>query len=218
MKISLSLLSLVAAIVVMTATGLFKSNTQSVGTAVIATKSDKQLGGGFSQLLPEDLSSRQHAILNTAYSIAKEDGHKNPELLQGIVLQESKAGTLKSYKVAGQEFGLKTGERYYGVGQIKVAAAKHVLAKYPEMWSDYNFQTKTDDEVMAKLIENDHFNLAIASKYLKILKNDNGYTDDASLAGAYNQGAAGARVRVAQARAYSNSVMKFVQDLKSNAF
>lgn len=215
MKLSLTLLSLVAAMIVTSAAGLFKSSTDSVGTAVIATKGDKQVGGGFAQLIPEDLSSKQNILLNAAYKIAKDDGHKNPELLQGIILQETKAGGMKSYAVAGQEFGLKTGERYYGVGQIKVIAAKTVLAKYPEMREEFGFQTKTDDEIIAKLIENDKFNLAIASKYLIILKNDFGYRDDSSLAGAYNQGPAGAKTHVAQAKAYANSVMKFMQELKS---
>ena len=215
MKKTLSLLSLVAAIVVMTATGIYSSTSKTVGTAVIATKSDKQMGGGMAMLLPEDLSTKQNMLLNTAYAIAKEDGHKNPELLQGIILQETHAGGLKSYKVAGQEFGLKTGERYYGVGQIKVSAALHVLGKYPEMWSDFNFQTKTNDEVMAKLIENDKFNLAIASKYLKILKDDHGYKDDASAAGAYNQGPAGAKTRVAEAQRYANSVMNYMRKARN---
>lgn len=216
MKLSLSLLSLVATIVVMTATGLFKTATNSVGTAVIATKSDKQMGGSFAQLIPENLSTKQNTNLNNAYQIAKEDGHKNPELLQGIILQETKAGGMKSYAVAGQDQGLKMGERYYGLGQIKLSAAKHVLSKYPELRDEFNFQTKTDDEIIAKLIENDKFNLAIASKYLKILKDDHGFKDDASLAGAYNQGPSGSKKHIAEAQAYAHSVMKFMQSVKLN--
>ncbi len=214
MKISLSILTIVAMMVVTTATGLFKSSTSSIGTSVIATKNEKQIGGSFAQLLPENLSNQQNILLNKAYKIAKEDGHKNPELLQGIILQETKAGAMKSYKVAGQEFGLKTGERYYGVGQIKVSAAKHVLSKYPEMKKEFNFHTNTDDEIIAKLVENDKFNLAIASKYLLILKEDHGYKDDSSLAGAYNQGPTGAKKRIDEAKAYASSVMKFMQELK----
>jgi hypothetical protein len=216
MKLSLSLLSLVATIVVMTATGLFRTSTASVGTAVIATKSDSQMGGGFAQILPESLTEKQSKILTSAYKIAKEDGHKNPELLQGIILQETKAGAMKSYAVAGQEFGLKLGERYYGLGQIKLSAAKHVLSKYPEMRKEYNFQTSMDEEIIAKLIENNDFNMAIASKYLKILKDDHGFRDDAAIAGAYNQGPSGAKKHVDEAKRYADSVMKFVQSIKIN--
>ena len=82
------------------------------------------------------------------------------------------------------------------------------------MKEEFKFHTNTDDEIIAKLIENDRFNLAVASKYLMILKEDHGYKDDLSAAGAYNQGPTGAKKRVAEAKAYASSVMKFVKDLK----
>ena len=67
-------------------------------------------------------------LINKAYEIAKEDGLKEPEKFQGLVLQESRAGDLKSYKVAGQEFGRNV-EKYFGVAQVKLKTALHVLDK-----------------------------------------------------------------------------------------
>lgn len=136
--------------------------------------------------IPDPFTNRQQALLNVAYETADRDGIKPPQLLQGILLQESRAGDLPSYKVAGP-----VGNRYYGVGQIKLGAAKDVLRHYPEMWLSYGFQTRTDDEVMARLIEDDRFNIAVASKYLLLLRKS-GFRSPKALAVAYNKGPGGA--------------------------
>jgi LysM domain len=145
-------------------------------------------GGGHALYvpLPASMTPKQIGLLNVAYTIAHNDGVDPPQLLQGIIMQESHAGDLASYKVAGPP-----GHRYYGVGQIKLSAAKDVLHQYPIMWNAYGFQTRTDDEVMARLIEDDTFNIAIASKYLVILRHS-GYHSPNALAVAYNRGPGGA--------------------------
>ena len=177
--------------------------------AVIQSFNDKKTEN-LSFVLPENLSSRQTKVLSMAYDIAKKDGHKYPQLLQGIVLQESNAGDLASYKVAGQEFGLKPNERYYGVSQIKLVAAKEVLHRYPGLHSDFKFHTKSDEEIIAKLIENDEFNINIASKYLLVLK-DMGYDTIKQLALAYNQGPSGAKKHDAETHYYTRGVINHIQ-------
>lgn len=137
--------------------------------------------------IPTDLTPKQQRILQMAYDIAIKDGHTKPEMLQGIVYQESKAGAMKSFKVAGQRYGLKTNERYYGIAQIKLVAAKDVLKKYPQLQEQY-LQTDTDEELIANLIMNEQFNLEIASKYLKMMPDD--WSFDKKVA-AYNKGRTG---------------------------
>lgn len=215
MKWSNSALAVVAAFFVAIAAFAAKPTITTAPTAVInVTPESGATGGGFSMNLPKHITSRQAEILSLAYSIAKKDGHKQPQILQGIVLQESGAGQLKIYKVAGQEFGLKSNERYYGVAQIKLAAARDVLNAYPSLMKQFNFHTSTDEEVIAKLIENDAFNLAVASKYLLILQRY-GYDTIRQLALAYNQGPGGARSKDPDTFHYSNGVMKHIQSLQS---
>lgn len=214
MKLSNFMLAIVTCLAVGLAIGASSLVTGESPTAVISIKSeDGSVGGGFTIKLPEKISNSQAQVLNTAYAIAKRDGHPQPQILQGIVLQETKAGQMSSYKVAGQEFGLKTNERYYGLAQIKLSATKDVLSRYPEMWKEFNFQTKTDEEIIAKLIENETFNLSVASKYLLILR-ASGYNTVKQLALAYNQGPGGARDKDPETHHYSRGVMAYIQKLK----
>lgn len=217
MKWSNSALALVAALSIGLSSFMMIPITQSTPTSVISVETvDGVKGGGFSIKLPKDLSSQQAHRLEMAYEIAKEDGHKQPQLLQGILLQETKAGNMASYKVAGQEFGLKTNERYYGLFQLKLDAAKDAMKAYPKLRKEFNFQTNTDEEIIAKLIENERFNTSIASKYLLVLKKA-GYDTMAQLALAFNQGAAGAKSHDASTFAYSQGVMRHIQKLKGNS-
>lgn len=129
----------------------------------------------------------QRGILSLTEKIAKKDGHKNPDVLKSIILQETLAGSLKTYRVAGNK-----GDEYYGLAQIKLGAAKDVLKKHPTLWRDFKFQTRTDDEIKANLILNDEFNIAVSSKYLKFLE-DNYKLKGRELVNAYNRGAAGVK-------------------------
>ena len=193
MRIALSILAVVSVMSVGVLGNFYQITQPKIGTSVISAKSDKQVGGDpLTFAVPDNLSEKQHRILNAAYSIAKAIGLKKPELAQGILIQESKAGGLDSYKVAGQEFGLKTNERYYGVGQVKLAAAKAVMTRSPQLWDKYDFHTRTDEELIANLIMNDMFNVEISTRYLKILSDDYGYEGD-KLVAAYNKGPGGVR-------------------------
>ena len=211
MKLSNFLLSILATIILGIAVGSSFMVVSHHSSAQIYVKGEA--GDNLSIDLPKNLSHHQAELLSMAYDIAKKDGHEQPQLLQGIILQESKAGDMSSYKVAGQEMGLKTNMRYYGVAQIKLAAARDVLAKWPDLISQFEFHTNTDEEIIAKLIENDRFNLAIASKYLLIMKSY-GYSTIKQLATAYNQGPGGAKLVDANNNKYSSGVQAHIQELK----
>jgi hypothetical protein len=128
------------------------------------------------------LNMSQKAILFAAKTQAISDG-QHPEIVQGIILQESKAGESPSYKVTGG----KGSNQYFGLGQIKLSTAREVMNEYPSLWGKYSFQTRTDDELKANLILNDRFNIEVTSKYLRILHNKYGFTGT-SLLTAYNKG------------------------------
>lgn len=178
-----------------------------IGTAVVHAKS--QDGNSFSSVIPNSFSEKQLQLLNFAHTVSREDGNSSPEILQAVILQESLAGGLKTYRVANA--GGK--QPYFGVAQIKLVAAKDVISAYPALLEKYKFQTKTDEEIMAHLILNDEFNIEVASKYLKILKDDYGFADNVVLAAAYNAGPAGAKA--GGGKSYAQSVMKYVQELKN---
>ena len=213
MRYTLSILAVVSVMSVGVLGNFYQITQPKIGTSVISPKFDKVIGGDpLTFAVPENLSEKQHRILNAAYSIAKAIGLKKPELAQGILIQESQAGGLDSYKVAGQEFGLKTNERYYGVGQVKLSAAKTVMNRFPQMWDKYDFHTRTDEELIANLIMNDLFCVEISTRYLKILSDDYGYEGD-KLVAAYNKGPSG--VKAVENPSNLNYVQKVKQHIKN---
>jgi hypothetical protein len=216
MKLSNLFLSIVATFMLGLAVGSTDFVMSKQSTAAINVPIDDTVkGNGLVIQLPANLTSKQKYVLNVAYETAQADGHKYPQLLQAILLQETKAGGMNSYKVAGNEFGLKPNLRYYGVAQLKLSAARDVLAKWPELWKDFEFQGKTDEEVIAKLIENERFNIAIASKYILILKS-RGYTSPSAIAAAYNKGPTGARgINTAEDK-YSKAVDQHIRKLSKS--
>ncbi len=159
----------------------------AVGTSVIGEKPTHIVGGQAVTLLPDNMTMKQAQILNTAFEIAKADGHKDPALVQGVLLQESRAGGADNYRVAGP-----SKEPYYGVGQVKVSTAREVMREFPKLWAKYDFQTKTDDELKAHLILNTVFNIEITSKYLRLLQTRYGF-QGRELLNAYNRGPGGVK-------------------------
>lgn len=155
-----------------------------IATAVIAEKPNKVMGGQAATLLPTNLSDKQAALLNMASTFAKAEG-LSPEMVQGVLLQESNAGGLKSYKVANPG-----PDAYFGPMQIKLAATKDVLKGSPGLFAKYGFHTKSDDEIKANLILNEPFNVEVGVKYLHMLKTQYGFTGR-KLMNAYNRGAGG---------------------------
>jgi len=119
--------------------------------------------------VPDDITREQAELLLYAYMVAKKDGHRDPSVLQGIIWQESRAGGYPGYEVAGDEFGLPVGKRYYGVAQIKVAAARDVFKRFPKDFPEVNWKRTTDEEIIVLLITDKKFNIRVASKYLWML-------------------------------------------------
>lgn len=144
--------------------------------------------------LPKNITEKQAELLIYAYNVAKADGFKDPSVLQGIIWQESKAGGLKGHDVAGDEYGLPVGKRYYGVGQIKVSAARDVFKMFPKEFPNFNEKTE-DEEIIAHLIMDDKFNIRVAGRYLYIVghRSTTGRARPTNFAiTAYNQGIGGA--------------------------
>ncbi len=182
-KINL-LLGSISIIVVLGVLKLFEVHVPSpVGTAVIAEKQGGE-NGQIAVKLPESMTAKQHRLLNMAYETAKKNGFKNPEVLQAVVLQETMAGGMDSYRVANPGK-----DAYFGPAQIKLAAAKDVLQRWPELFSRFGFHTRSDDEIKAFLILDEKFNLEVAAKYLLILK-EYGF-NGRQLLNAYNRGPGG---------------------------
>ena len=165
---------------------LLEPQLTAQGTSVIAIKTNDGKNGGkpYTSLVPKDLSIKQQELLSFAHDVAVKDGHKHPEYVQGIIMQESKAGKMSAWRVAGPEK-----EQYFGLGQVKLVAAKAVMSKFPEMWKYLN--TKTDQELQARLIVDDEFNVRVTSKYALMM----GVNENPNFAiTAYNQGPGGAQL------------------------
>jgi hypothetical protein len=172
-----------------------------VVTVISVPPNDEDITKLFKMPLPTPMDRHQHELLEIAYHVAEQDGLEYPGLLQGIIMQESGAGAHPSYKVAGPPGR----ERYYGVGQIKLDAARDVLRHYPTLWQQFRFQTHTDEEIVAKLIDDDVFNITVASKYLLLLR-ASGYRTPGQLAVAYNKGPGAASGVVVASDDYAKSV------------
>lgn len=201
-------LGVVFAVVLFSAVKINSIMPTPTGTAVIAEKNDGvRVGGKMAILVPGDFKLSQYQVLNQALLQAKADGHQDPAIIQGIILQETKAGAMASYRVAGNK-----GDEYFGLGQIKLAAAKDVMGEWPDLWEKYRFQTKTDDELKANLILNEKFNIEVLSKYLKLLQDNYGFTG-VKLINAYNRGPRGV-LTVDASFHYGKGVLAHVANLR----
>ncbi len=210
MRITLSILAVLSVMSVGVLGNFYQATMPRVGTTVVSTQMENQIGGNaITFKIPDNLTEKQYNLLNLAYDMGKSAGLTDPKLVQGILFQESRAGAIGSYKVAGHELGLKANERYYGVGQIKLQTAKHVLGKFSQLYEKYDFHTRTDEEIIANLIMNDEFNLDIASRYLKIISAE--YCKDPScIIASYNKGPTGAK------ELQNPSALDYVQKVKQH--
>lgn len=180
------------------------------GTAVLGSMTSDRRGGTPVVKIPDFLTAKQHELLNFAFSIAKADGFNEPKYLQGIIMQESKAGNMAAFRVAGLTNAV--GDRYFGVAQIKLAAAKDVMKKFPEMWR--HLDTKTDEELQARLIVDDQFNIRVASKYALLMGIN---SNPAKAISAYNLGPGGVLDVDPHAHPYTKKVKSHAEQLKNSA-
>ena len=185
MRSVISVLALVAAAAAASTYVVFGHLPQPVATSVIGEKATHISGNQAATVLPADLSTKQHRLLNMAYDMGKQSGFKNPEIVQAVLLQETHAGGMESYRVANPG-----PNAYFGPMQLKLTAAKDVLARWPHLYEKYGFHTKTDDEIKANLILNERFNVEVGTRYLRLLQTQYGLTGRA-LMNAYNRGPGG---------------------------
>jgi hypothetical protein len=188
MKKVILVLSIFAAALMAAIIQLYLMVPTPVANSVISEKPEKSMGGQAAVLLPNNMTANQHRLLNMARAVAVENNFKNPEIMQAILLQETMAGGMESYKVANPG-----PDAYFGPMQVKLAAARDVLKQWPSLYDRFGFHTKTDDEVKANLILNERFNMEIAAKYLTILRQTYGF-NGRELVNAYNRGPGGVKM------------------------
>ncbi len=105
----------------------------------------------------------QRKLMTMAFHIGQEFGF--PETIQSLLLQETLAG---AYGDRIGDTNLPIGFRSYGVMQMKVATARKVLRKHKALIPNYFPNRKTykrlrDEEIIIKLIQDDEFNIRLAS-------------------------------------------------------
>lgn len=120
----------------------------------------------------------QDRIIAKAYSMGKP--HDLGKAMAGIAVQETRAGVLGPVGDVGNGFG----KRSYGVMQIKLQTAQHVMRICPDL--DRNRQT--EEEVIADLIHDDYWNMQVALCYLRYLREDRTWRQTIL---AYNRGPSG---------------------------
>lgn len=135
-------------------------------------------------------NDEQLRILELARTVGEEIGM--PETIQAIVLQETMLGTFGN-KVGDRN--LPVGKRSYGVAQVKVATARYVMHRYPELKDEYfgdrSLRSVTDEEFIVLLMTDDEACIALATRYfahnLKLAKKRPGNAWSRAVM-AYNQG------------------------------
>jgi len=144
------------------------------------------------------LSDTQTTNLKMAVSTGITDGH--PRLVMpGIIYQESKAGVIKDHKT------------FIGIGQVSIIAAREVLIEHPAVSKTCSGITHTSPNkiIKAQIHNDDQCGIAIASKYLRIIREKYKITPVEQQIVAYQMGPIAAK-RVFSS-AYSRSVLSYGQ-------
>ncbi len=109
------------------------------------------------------LTDEQISLLKLAYEIGLADGgREHAELVQAVMLQETIAGHLGRIG----HMTAPVGKRSYGIMQVKVTAARDVLRKFPDEFDRF----RADEELIARLLMDDEFNIRMGSKFLMHLR------------------------------------------------
>lgn len=149
------------------------------------------------------LTDKQIKNLIRAYEIGSEEGLGLA--MMGVCMQE----TLCGETVYVGHMTADIGKRSYGLMQVKVAATRDVLEAYPHL----GHPSMVDEEIIAKHLTNDDWNMKVSLHYLMILR-DSGLTWREMLT-AYNLGPAGAkRVANPSTYKYTESVLKHIEQKK----
>lgn len=152
---------------------------------------------------PLDATS-QH--LKTVYEVASEYGH--PEVLQAMLMQESNGGTHPTL-VGSPKAPIS--KRSYGVMQVQVATARHLLKRYEHLRDKYfperEINRVPDKEIRTMLLKNHKANVEIAAVLFDLyLQISNGSVDRAIAA--YNVGIGGVK------KLRTPSTFKYVREVR----
>jgi len=113
-----------------------------------------------------DWNDEQLRVLELARTIGEEIGM--PETIQAIAIQETMLGAFGN-KVGDRN--LPVGKRSYGVTQVKVATARHVLHLNPRLKDEYfgarPLRQVMDEEIIVLLMTDDEAAIVIAAQYFK---------------------------------------------------
>lgn len=144
------------------------------------------------------LTDEQVELLKLAYDVGVEEKDvRHARTLQAILMQETHAGLMGRIG----HLSAPVGKRSYGVMQVKVSAASDVLKRHPELG-----KFKSVEELIAKLLTDDEFNIRVASKHVQYL---NKHTkSDAHALMAYNLGLSASK------RYKSHTSFKYVKGVK----
>jgi len=118
----------------------------------------------FPNLRIGEFTKSQTRLLATAYEIGRSYDRETREVVQGLLLQESAAGTVE--KIGGLH--LPVALRYYGVMQLKVAAVQDVLRGRIDLTKTFfgkEYDEIEPEEIIAKLLTDDRFSLRVAYAY-----------------------------------------------------
>lgn len=127
-------------------------------------------------LQAKEFTKKQTKLLHHAFN--HDNKNEYPETIQGILLQESKAGKLRT---TGSGYFDDWRNDYYGVMQIKFTTAKWIIRK------TFDYDMYGDVQLLLLLINNNKFNIQIGTIYFKyLMKSFDGNWKKAVLA--YNVG------------------------------
>lgn len=105
--------------------------------------------------------SKLERNLILAYQIGSEIGH--PELIQAIMLQETKGG---STSLVGSKHA-SVNNRSYGIMQIQPNTAKQVINNHPDIKSSYfSASSITTSSIISLLLHNDEACIRIATAHM----------------------------------------------------
>lgn len=171
--------------------------TNTIDFIVVESNSSFEFDQEFFGSNPQYLTVKQYSILRRAMQFG--EPYDLELTMMAIALQESSAGRFGPVGDIGNGFG----RRSYGVMQVKKQTAKHVI--------DYYDMTmpKTDEELIARLIYDEDYNMTIALHYLLLLRESGmGWRE---LVTAYNQGPGGARLVNPENFYYTERIAEMVQ-------
>ncbi len=149
---------------------------------------------------PPRLSDHQIRLLAYAWHVGEQ--YNLSLAMAGILMQESLAGILSP--VGDRDFAL--GARAYGVMQVRLPAAQDAIRHCPELG-----QYTVGEEIIARLITDDYWNIEVAGCYLNKLQT-RGINEWRQVLTAYNRGLQGSRRVDPNYTSYALAVVEWVTD------